>query len=230
VAALRLHLDDAPAGDGPVVVEVDGQAVGALRGSVDLVRDGAWRLGTPDDRLRRPDLAGPADAVLRAPVRVVYGTADPDTAEGLRMLAEHLAAIRPGARLTLPVVADTALADRGATNLILVGGPRENRVLAAIADRLPLRIERDAVRVGARVFRGRGLGVQLVHPDPAAPGRLVLVVAGTDLRGALLARHLPDLAPDWLVYDERVAAQRHGFVLDRRRVLGGGFFGPRWAP
>jgi predicted esterase len=233
ISALRLHLDEAPVGDGPVAAQIDGQAIPGLRGVVDLRRDGAkWIVGGPDESAfpppRRPGLSGPADAVLAAPVRVVYGTADPDTADGLRMLAEHLAAIRPGSQLAVPVIADTALTDRGATNLILVGSPRENRVLAGVADRLPFRVEPGAVHVGARAFRGPTLGLELVYPDPAAPGHLLLVVAGTDLQGTLLARHLPDLVPDWLVYDPAVQAQRAGPVLDRRRVRGGGFFGPRW--
>jgi len=39
---------------------------------------------------------------------------------------------------------------------------------------------------------------------------------------------LPRFSPDFLVYDERMTAQRGGHLLDQRQVLEGGFFDLDW--
>ena len=193
---------------------------------------GHWHLGAlPGADFpgpRRPGLAGPADAVYAQDVRIVYGTAEPGAIGHLRALAEHLARYRDGSDLALPVIPDTAVGDRNATALILVGTPSQNPLVAEVLPSLPLHIERDAIRVGGQSVRGAVLGALVGYPDPMAPGRPLLLVTGNDLRGVLLAWSLPELLPDYLVYDAAVVGRTGGKVLGDRCGRLGGFFGPDW--
>lgn len=227
--ALRLDVETAP-----VVLDLDRhrfaiQVPGTHRFHF---AGGHWRAGAPPEPgfpgSRRPGLAGPADAVYGQDVRLVYGTAEPEAVETLKALAEHLARYRDGSDLALPVIPDTAVGDRAATALILVGTPAQNPLVAEVLPSLPVEIEAEAIRIGGRKVRGASLGALVGYPDPAAPGRPLLLVTGTDLAGVALARSLPELWPDYLVYDAGLSGRTGGKVLGDRMVRLGGFFGPDW--
>ena len=49
-----------------------------------------------------------------------------------------------------------------------------------------------------------------------------------NLRGVLFAWSLPELLPDYLVYDAAIVGRTGGKVLGDRSVRLGGFFGPDW--
>ena len=57
-------------------------------------------------------------------------------------------------------------------------------------------------------FTGRELGAAFIRPNPARPDRYVVVVAGADVTGTLRATSLPDLVPDFVVWDEGLAPSR----------------------
>ncbi len=229
VRALRI---DVP--QGPARIELDRQRFRVnLSGSLRFYLTGTkWATGIlPGVEYpgpKRPGLAGPADAVYDQPVRIVYGTGEPGAAAHLRALAERLARYRDGADLSLPVLADVEVTDRAATALVLVGTPAQNKLLAEVLPRLPLRVEHDRIAIGDESARGPTLGAVVGYPDPSAPGRPLLIVTGTDLAGVLLSRHLPELLPDYLIYGPEVATALGGKVLGRRVVRSGGFFGPDW--
>ena len=111
---------------------------------------------------------------------------------------------------------------------MLYGNPKSNTVLARIADRLPIRFEPGAIVAGSRRHAGEDIGAVFIAPDPDRPGRYVLVKAGTTWQGTLLSRHLPLFLPDYVVFDERVARQTGGRLMDRRPALDGGFFDEEW--
>ena len=108
--------------------------------------------------------------------------------------------------MRFPVRADTEVTEddlRGRT-VVLYGNPSSNRVLARVADRLPVRFERGAIVVGSQRWTGPGVGAVFVAPSPFDSGHYVLVKAGTTWPG--------------------------GRLMDRRPFLGGGFFGDDWRP
>src|ERR1019366_6397676 len=62
-------------------------------------------------------------------------------------------------------------------------------------------------------------------PNPDDPGRTVLVVAGAGPLGTWRSRFLPDLVPDYVVYDEHVAHARGRVLLGPGAgVLAAGFW------
>ena len=71
----------------------------------------------------------------------------------------------------------------------------------------------------------------MIYPNPLTEGRTVVVVhAGVSHRGTWLSAWLPRWLPDLVVYDEGIAVQRGGRLMDERKPLWGGFFDRGWAP
>ena len=72
------------------------------------------------------------------------------------------------------------------------------------------------------------MGVSLIHPHPLNPHEYLVLHAGGGFQGTPAARHLPELVPDYVVYDRRFAVQRWNMLMDRRETLDGGFFTAEW--
>jgi len=111
-------------------------------------------------------------------------------------------------------------------NLVLWGDPHSNKVLAKIADRLPIRWDAQGVVLGVKTY-GVGHHVPvLIYPNPLNPKRYVVLNSGFTFREYDYlnnARQVPKL-PDYAVVDVDVAVSS--------RVPGGivaaGFFDERW--
>ncbi len=218
---------------------IDRQELGHGAGPTGVALDpaGRWRRAGLDAEAlpfpgeKAPGRSGPIDELRYEPHVFVYGTADPVQTATNRRLAERLA--RYGwmdADVRFPVRADSELtaSELASRHLVLIGGPSSNRVLASIAPALPIQFEANAVVVGGRRHEGASVGSAFIYPNPRAPDRLVLVLAGVTSRGTWLASWLPRWLPDWVVYDEGIAVQRGGYVFDRRRPRDAGNFDARW--
>lgn len=179
---------------------------------------------------KRPGVSGPLDDILRHPVLIVYGTQDPAQTDANRRVATHFASYDHWAYARFPVAADTeaSAADLANKSLILIGGPASNRVTADFISALPVRFEANALTVRGKRYEGRDLGVSLIHPHPKNEAEYIVLHAGLGERGTLASRHLPQLVPDYLVYDGRITVQRGELLLDKRIVLEGGFFNQNW--
>jgi hypothetical protein len=90
-------------------------------------------------------------------------------------------------------------------------------------------VEAGAVIVGRERFTGKELGAAFVRPNPVRPDRYVVVVAGADAPGTLRAMSLPDLLPDFVVWDEGVAPSRGQVLLGAGSLRAGGLFTKEWA-
>jgi hypothetical protein len=179
---------------------------------------------------KRPGVSGPLDDVQRHPQLIVYGTQDAAQADANRRVAEHFASYDTWAAARYPVKADAEVGEeelRG-RSLVLIGGPASNRITALFAADLPARFEPGAIVLRGKRHEGEGVGVSLISPHPRDPAEYVVLHAGVGFRGTLYSRHLPRLAPDYLVYDARIAVQKGDNLLDRRAVLDGGFFDDAW--
>jgi hypothetical protein len=179
-------------------------------------------------------VTGPLRDVFAEPLLFVYGAADEGEARANEQVARAFAKIRPGVSVAYPVISDIEffaskepLANERA--LFLVG--RTNRVLAALEESsaFPIRVEAGAVTVGRERMSGKELGAAFVRPNPARPDRYVVVVAGADVPGTLRAMSLPDLLPDFVVWDEGVAPSRGQVLLGAGSLRAGGFFTKDWA-
>ncbi len=233
----------------PLPVRVDGVDLGvSVRGGtpLELVRDGVtWRVGSLDRSGRkRAGASGPIRDVYHDRLVFVVGTLDPTQTWMNRRVAEHWA--HPvGWDTAYPIVDDVDVtpAQIEHATLVLIGGPRSNDLVARWRRQLPLRFDGDAIVVGDERHAGAEVGAVFVAPHPDFDGRAVLVIAGTTPLGTWRATFLPDLLPDYVVFDERVENARGQWSCGGARRDDGspnfaepvpcayrahGFFGMRW--
>ena len=117
-------------------------------------------------------------------------------------------------------------ADIAASNLILWGDPQSNKLLARIADRLPVRWNAQTVQLGTETHAADQHVAVLIFPNPLNPRRYVVLNSGFTFREydqLNNARQVPKL-PDFALIDVNVPVTS--------RVPGGivaaGFFGEHW--
>ncbi len=196
--------------------------------------DEGWRAATetyPRPGARRPGLDGPIRDVFREPLTFVVGTQDPRHTFVNRLVARRWSHPK-GWVVDYPIVDDVDVTDAMIrdTVLVLVGPPSSNSVLARIADRLPIRVANDGVHVGDAVHRGAQVGAAFVAPNPLNPDRMVLVIAGPEPLGTWRSIALPDILPDYVVWDERIASARDRWACGGTgcEYLAHGFFDMRW--
>jgi dienelactone hydrolase len=217
----------------PIEVKVNGNPVfrGVPKGEVLSFAGGkgAWKRTEP----WRGPAQGPPDHA-EAGVRsgslaqyglhvYVYGTlGDAETTAASKALAERLADWGPGVRARWRVLADTEVApDLMATHdLVLVGTNATNRVLAGLVG-LPLRQDASGTWANGRKVAGPAASFRLLHPNPGATRRRVLVYGGGS--PAALERFKPSRWParppfslfaDYLVVGEDGKVVLEGFFRD----------------
>jgi predicted esterase len=234
VTALELQPPGRQA-DAPLTLEIDGQRLDFAPGAPVAAHhaDGGWRPG------RAPAAAGTKRAGLEGPIRdvflgkvvFVWGSLEPSTRAANREVAEVLARGRHGVRLRYPVVADRDLSASLDEDhaLFLVGTAFDHLLLRQIAPRLPIAAEGDALRVGQRRLQGKELGALFIHPDPRKPTRYVVVLTAPSVPGIYRALSLPELLPDYVVYDSRLAPATGQQVLGAASVVYAGHFGWDWS-
>lgn len=245
---LTLHAGEVPFDlTQPVRVEIDEQLIVAPSARSDrswtlsLVREKReWRIGGVDEGVlrKRPGLQGPIDdAFLDSFVFVrptgKFASLDVEAwvdREMNRAVREWRRQFRGDVR----IVDDSAVTEEmmSASNVVLWGDPSSNAVLGRMLDRLPI-VWREKVQVGDRTFDGGSAVPLLIHPNPLAPNRYVVLNSGPTYREyAYLnnARQVPML-PDWAVVDA-AAEPSPDWPLTRwpGRILGAGFFDEEWKP
>lgn len=176
-------------------VTIDGETLQVTPAeSVLLLREnGRWKVGdarAADAGLRkRPGLQGPVnDAFLDAFLCVT------PTGQAFN----HVAAARGREELArfsqmftrefcgeVRTTADTALtdADIAGNHLVLFGDPGSNRVLARIADRLPITWTRESIVIGGKAYSAAEHVPVFIYPNPLNPQRYIIVNAGLSAQG-----------------------------------------------
>lgn len=222
----------------PVTLTLDGAAL-TFPPSDPIVahKDGdAWRSG-PAARpaiWKRGAVTGPMRDAFHEPLLFVYGASDPAQTRVNETVARAWARVGYGVDIQYPVTSDTEFMAKGEPlahdrALFLVGNARSNQVLRALEPELPIRVEGDRVVAGGRSFGGPELGAAFIHPNPKRPDRYVVVVEGASAVGTLRSLSLPDLLPDFAIYDARVASARGHVVLGATELLAGGTFENDWS-
>jgi len=152
------------------------------------------------------------------------GTAKWVTAEERHAIAEWRRQFRGEAQ----VRQDTEIsdADIASSNLILWGDPGSNRVLARIADRLPVKWTGDSVIAGNDRFPAATHAPILIYPNPLNPKKYVVLNSGFTFREFDYlnnARQIPKL-PDYAVVDTTTPPD------DRYpgKIVLAGFFDENW--
>jgi hypothetical protein len=120
-------------------------------------------------------------------------------------------------------VTDGDVAD---SNMVLWGDPSSNKVLARIADKLPVRWTAHSVTAGEKQFAAASHVPVLVYPNPLNPRRYVVLNSGFTFREFDYlnnARQVPKL-PDYAIIDTGVAPD----ARSPGGVVAAGFFDERW--
>ena len=223
------------ASDAPLRLTIDQSSLTfAPTEPLEVFRDGAaWKKGAPPATPlnKHAHLEGAIRDAYLERVAFVWGSRDPATARANREVAEWLARLRYGADLAYPVLPDSDADARLESEraLLLVGSPRDHRLLAELEQKLPVRVAADGLTLGAASFRGDEVGAIYVYPNPRSPGRYVVAVTATTARGIWRALSLPQLLPDFVVFDAGLAPAAGQQVLGAASVLAAGFFENDWS-
>jgi pimeloyl-ACP methyl ester carboxylesterase len=117
-------------------------------------------------------------------------------------------------------------ADIAAHNLVLWGDPQSNKVLAKIADKLPIRWDAQTVVVGSHSYEAGHHVPVLIYPNPLNPKRYVVLNSGFTFREYDYlnnARQVPKL-PDYAVIDVNVPMSSRA----PGGIVAAGFFDEEW--
>ncbi|MDB5219379.1 MAG: hypothetical protein JWO86_7306 [Myxococcaceae bacterium] len=244
IAQVTFARDPQLLGTAAVTVTVDGQRIAfdeseplvvGREPPVNAAHAATWHKGARSHAglFKHGSVTGPIRDVFAEPILFVYGAGDGD-ARANEQVARSFAKIRPGVQVAYPVLSDVEFLAKNEPlandrALFLVG--RDNRVLAALerASAFPIHVEAGAVTVGQQRFTGKELGAAFVRPNPLRPDRYVVVMAGADVPGTLRAMSLPDLLPDFAVWDEGLAPSRGQVLLGAGALRAGGTFTKEWA-
>ncbi|MBX3182075.1 MAG: prolyl oligopeptidase family serine peptidase [Polyangiaceae bacterium] len=238
VTSFRL-LPPLPAGlTWPLGVEVDGAALELPERAVLERGAEGWRVTKEpeaDDQggeqvRKRPGAEGPIRDLFLQPTRIVYGTRRPQTARVTREIARGFLATRGRADLHYTISADTELSarDRSAHNLLLIGGADDNHTSRAFKEQLFSSREGAALTLRGERFEGDGVGAIYIQPHPEDPSKSVVVIDAATAQGYWLSAALPQLIPDFLVFDADMLPATGQQLLGHARVLAGGRFDEHW--
>jgi hypothetical protein len=222
-------------------VVLDGQSLtvaGALSDgswSVHFRRTGSkWAVADDDAKTlrKRHDLQGPIDDAYMDSFLMVRptGTAMNETVgKWTKSEQDHAVALwRTQMRGDAPIKDDAVVtdADIAANNLVLWGDPQSNKVLARIADKLPIQWTADAVVLGARRFPAATNAPVMIYPNPLNPKKYVVINSGITFREYAEPNNSLQVAylPDYAVVDLTTPP-------DARwpgKIAAAGFFGEKW--
>jgi pimeloyl-ACP methyl ester carboxylesterase len=117
-------------------------------------------------------------------------------------------------------------ADIASSNLILWGDPGSNKILARIADKLPVKWTAAGVTAGAKQYPAASSAVVMIYPNPLNPKKYVVLNSGFTFRESANASNALQNAtlPDYAIVDTTTPADEKwpGKLADV------GFFGEKW--
>jgi dienelactone hydrolase len=193
---------------------LEGPAVAADRSWTAHFRkaDGKWKsVDSADDGTfrKRHGLQGPIDDAFLDSFIMVKPTGKPLNEKvgswAAKEMEHAVTHWRQQYRGDARVTTDDALTDAeiASSNLVLWGDPSSNKVLAKIADKLPIKWTSKEVVVGAKTYPADSNVALLIYPNPLNPKRYVVLNSGFTFREYDYlnnARQVPKL-PDWAVVD-----------------------------
>lgn len=202
-------------------------------------RDDGWELATAPLPVsgKRPGLQGPIDDAFTGPFLCVRGTGRPWNATvqawSEATLKRFAYEWRRYFRGELRVKDDREVSedDLRRYHLILFGDPGSNRWLARVLPHLPIQWSRDNLRVGGAHYRAVDHAPVLIHPNPLAAGRYVVVNSGHTFHEKELASLNYLLFPrlgDWAVLQVGVKVASNPSEALEERVVRAGFMDEQW--
>ena len=237
VSALTVHLITTKT-KSMASVTIDGERL-ATSSIASLVKvDGKWRVQSEignrkSEIAKRPHLQGPIDDAFMDSFVMVRPTGQPLNAAvgqwAKTELAEAAFHWRRYFRGEPRVKDDSAITDDDIknSNLVLWGDPSSNKLLARIADKLPIQWNGKEIKVGGKSYDATKHAPAFIFPNPLNPSRYVVINSGftfPQYAGASNSQQTPKL-PDWAILDLSVP------LADRvlgKGVVAADFFGEKW--
>ena len=193
-----------------------------------------WSLGGTEDAglAKRPGLHGPIDDAFFDSFLMVKPTGTPLNAVvggwAEKEMAHAVDHWRKQFRGEARVKTDTDVtdADIAAHNLVLWGDPSSNKILARIADKLPIRWGSSGVRFADQTYPVDSHVLLMIYPNPLNPKHYVVLNSGFTFREYDYlnnARQVPKL-PDYAVVDVQTPASSRW----PGKVVTAGFFDEEW--
>ena len=237
----------------PTTVTVDGCALvfqAGERMTMHREEDG-WHAGAlGGSPSKHGTVNGPIRDIFHEPILFVWGDDDPTQSRANEEAAHAWSRVRPGVRVAYPLLSDREFFARGEAVandrcLFLVGNARSNRVVRELESQFPIRVDGQDIAL-VRAPDGDAdpsteripslasppwasqLGAVFIVPNPLRPSRYVVVVEGVGAFGTWRSLSLPDLLPDYVVFDGGVAPARGSTVLGAARLRAGGYFANDW--
>jgi pimeloyl-ACP methyl ester carboxylesterase len=226
--------------DAKPVVIINGQRVIASGPNTDgswtasFHRNGEkWTTGPLPTALRKKHgLQGPVDDAFMDSFIFVKPTGTP-AAPGIAkwVEAEQAHALKEWRRHfrgTPQVRDDSAITDAeiAASNLVLWGDAGSNKLLARIADKLPVKWEGGSLVVGKEKYSTDTHAPILIYPNPLNPNRYVVLNSGFTFREYDYLNNARQISkiPDWAVVDTTVPPNERF----PGKIVNAGFFGEQW--
>ncbi|MEZ0298811.1 MAG: sugar-binding protein, partial [Candidatus Methylacidiphilales bacterium] len=143
-----------------------------------------WAPGKVADNEKRFGVSGPINDFQRDRFIFVYGTGG-DTAEqeAQKKRGEKLSDWGLGAKFLCKADKDITEKDLQDSNVIVVGTPANNSLLAKMSDKIPLKYTDTSLQLGDVKAEGPGSGACLIVPNPLAPSRYAVILSAVDETG-----------------------------------------------
>lgn len=234
VRELLLDRIESGVGDVAVRVTLDGASLEYTQAELLAAHKderGVWNKGALSDAPAKRGLrTGPFRDLYHEPLAFVFGTRDPAFTAANEEVARHLSRVKPGVRVDYPVLRDDEAAGKIApgTSVVLVGPARSNSMRAALDAKLPSHIDGTTLTFAGQKYEGAGIGAAYIYPHPEDPAAYVAIVEGVDPIAVRTAMALPELIPDYLVFDRGLAAARGQILMGRGKSLAAGYFDKSW--
>jgi hypothetical protein len=238
IARLTVVNDEELRGEEPIILQIDETSIPLPKEALDwrLIKEkGQWQLAendpSPAGRMKRHGLSGPIGDALFEPLLFVYGTSNKAEETLSLRLIEQMRDDNLGVSIDWPVKADRDVTDEdlASKSIVIVGTPKGNSLLQKMADRLPIKVTDNAIVIGSSKFEGRTKAAAFIYPNPLNPDRYVTIYTGVSTEALYYVNHLPDMLPDYVVFDGSSWATKNGRILDSREILTAGFFDGNWA-
>ena len=204
--------------------------------SVPLMRkpDGSWKVDSPPDGLRkRHGLQGPMDDAFLSRFLVVAPEGSSGSKQIDRWVEFELAHLQKRWRelfrgdLPIKKAGEVTKTDLTSGNLVLFGTPANNPWIAKVAPDLPVTWKEKSVTAGDLSFPADSHLPLLIHPNPLAPQKYVVLNTGPTFREAhdrTNSLQNPKL-PDWAILD----LSRPPDAESAGKVVAADFLDERWS-
>ncbi|MBN2527920.1 MAG: prolyl oligopeptidase family serine peptidase [Deltaproteobacteria bacterium] len=195
--------------------------------------DGHWRpeAFTPSPHTKTAGLSGPIGDAEYDSLLFVYGTKDKWEGTLAKRIIGHLKTPRYGMTVKWKVKADVEVTpeDIERYSIVIVGTRAGNALLKRMADKLPIQVKDGAIHMGKKTFNAKRTAASFIYPNPLNPKRYVVVHTGNSREAIFFTAHLPNMIPDYVIYDASDWGYTEGYVLSEdRQVLASGFFDKNW--